>query len=308
MSLYYGADSQTRTTFEVPSRRIPRDFRPAAGVGHMRFFEYITARLRAARPADLAGSEVPAFWGRYLNEGNDPDLGPLTGAEAQEIFSMSDGRCRILPIYNGVWRRRDKLTGPHARSNGRASAKQAISMASGMNPRIPPTVRLYADLERWRVSREWFIGWMEVMQASEYPGIGGFYGHPSVWGSGMRHGVRVYEGWSRNLIPAAEQFAVQRLGALTTGLSQFGRGGALPASTVAKVWSNRPYLNRPGQDMRADALFQRHFRPELTPISTMVETVIWQYGANIPFGLQGLATMDMNVAKESAYNEMWAGR
>ena len=306
MTLYYGADSQTRTTVEVPRRTIPAAHRPPAGAPPLRFFEYITNRLRAARPADLANVEVPAFWGRYLNEGSHQRLGPLTGAEAQDIFSMSGGRCRILPIYNGDWRRESMVTGPRARDNGRASAKQAILLASTMNPRIPPTVRLYADLERWRVDSEWFLGWMEVMHRSEYPGIGGFYGNPLVWGSAMNNGVREYEGWSRNLVATAEGFSQQRFGALIAGLAR-GPVAAAPASTVAKIWSNRPYLNTGGQEMRPDRLFQRHFRPGLTPVSTMVETVIWQYGANIPFGLGRFATADMNVAKQTAYDEMWAG-
>lgn len=307
MTLYYGADSQTRTTFEVPARRMPDAHRPAGG-GAQTLYTYITGRLRGARPRWVEESQLPRFWGRYLNRGDHRDRGPLTRDEANDIFVMSGGRCRILPIYNGSWRRQDRVTGPNARHNGRRSAEEAIDLASPGNLGIPQTVRLYADLERWRVDREWFLGWMEVMYQSDYPGVGGFYGNPAVWGSFWRerNGVRrrVHEGWRRNLGPAAERFGDRQFDAVIDALSR--RDGAIgPSSPVAKIWSNRPYLNQPGTEMAAGTMYPREFRAEVTPASFMVETVIWQYGAQIPFGLNGFASVDLNLAKESAFNEMW---
>lgn len=273
MRLFWGVDSVTPANAEI---RTPQRYVNAGEPPRQKLFEYVTRRVRQ-----------PDFWGRYLNEYRSG----VTADEVSEIHRMSHGNCRVLPVYNGPHRTSIELNGPNAHRAGVNAAREALRLAGELD--MPHGVRIYADLERWLVGAEWFRGWFETMYASPFPAVGGVYGNVQVqWR---------LEGWRAGFDAALGAFADSTFDQLLGDLAGRGRS----KSTTAFIWSNRPYLTQPGAEPPQNMLVQTTFRPERGPLNFVSDTVVWQYGPNVPLRFSA-PLVDLNLSTDAGYAEMWA--
>lgn len=262
INLRWGVDSYSAANQQI---RTPQSFVSSGEPNHQSLFEYVSRRVRE-----------PDFWGRYLN----PYRYGITREEANYIFSASEGRCRILLVYNGPHRSAPDLIGRNAHRNGVLAATRAIQLASAIGAR--PSTMIYADLERWRAVTDWFRGWFETMATSRFLGVGGVYGNVQVQNRA--------EGWRDSFVQAITDLQ--------------STGGNLKLAS-AYIWSNRPYLTRPGRDWAAADIFQSRFAPARVPANSGSETVIWQYGPNVPLGYRA-PLVDLNMSTERGVKAMWS--
>lgn len=335
----WGVDSKAQTTFSFPVRNIPRRYRNGRSVrDEITWHKYVEERLTLHAPTTLRQCRFPEFWARYLNETTSRTMAPLTKEESRQIAIASESTCRILPIYNGRFRNGDRgdLTGSAARENGRKTAENAAKLATDLE--IPHSVRLFVDLERWRVSEDWFLGWFDQMCNEPYVGGGGIYGNVEVWGTAIYYDHRTIANhritrsryatlsddekqlYRRTTVRSGFNRTLQSAAARVLGVTDEGDPGATeaspalehapadPAENCATVWSNRPYLGHiNGNNARREdysRLFEMQFRPVQAPESHLYKTEIWQYGAQLNLGTS-LATIDMNMCTEAALNEMY---
>jgi hypothetical protein len=240
-------------------------------------YDFVTAQVQA-----------PAFWGRYLKSGPNQ-------LSQSEVGYLRARRCRIVPIFNVS---RASLSGPGALNAGRADAQDAIVLAQQFG--IPARVRIYADLERWRVDPAWFRGWCEGMFASQYAGMGGFCGNPQVPNLPT-------EGWAGRMDAGSATVAGGAFATLIGNLAS-GRPAGKPANMF--VWSNRPLLGQPRTDLPPGRVIPNSFRAApVGPLALLADTVIWQYHMNTHLG-SGHAPgshgiVDLDLATDRGYAEMW---
>jgi hypothetical protein len=272
MTLYWGVDSSAYRANSELSRG--RDSRAR------RLFEYVADEVQA-----------PSFWGRYLTPGRN-QLHP------DERDYLGQRGCRILPIYNVP---RASLAGATAEAAGRQAANDACTLARSFG--IPSGVRIYADLERWRVDPAWFRGWCATMYASEYAGMGGVYGNPAVPN-------RATEGWGGRVDAGTSAASSDLWPEFIRNLAA-GRRVSKPANLY--IWSNRPLLGTPRTDLPASRVVPRSFdasRP--VTLAPLADTVVWQYHMNTHLGSGHAAgshgIVDLDLATERGYAEMWAVR
>ncbi|MFO8232916.1 MAG: hypothetical protein R6U20_09635, partial [Longimonas sp.] len=114
-------------------------------------------------------TEQTEFWGRYLNDNH-----AATRLRTDEPGFLFSRNCRLLLIFNGI---RSQPHGTDAnRRGGESAAHRAIAQAGRYNIANPSQVRIYLDLEGWRLAPGFLEGWWQVMYASPYAGAGGLYG------------------------------------------------------------------------------------------------------------------------------------
>ncbi|MBI4904644.1 MAG: DUF1906 domain-containing protein [Acidobacteria bacterium] len=268
---YWGVDSVENADHNI---RTQQEFIRAGDPPRQTFFEFVTRRV----------GRQPAFWGRYLNR--HPSC--LTKTEADYLHRHN---CRVLLVYNGVHRHAADLVGQAAYRNGARAAEAAADIAATLG--VPSSVQIYADIERWRADAAWFRGWFETMHALRRAGLGGIYGNV-----GLRQSRA--EGFRDSLGQGSEQVA-----------HDYGAPGhptptrAAPPDAIVQVWSNRPYLNNVGHDFSTLNYTPPSFQPEVAPPDVHCETVVWQYGANVPLHTEGRHYVDFDLCTERGRQSMW---
>jgi hypothetical protein len=245
MGAHWGVDSVT------PANR---------QVGGRYFFDIVADRCRTA----------PEFWGRYLNTYSYA----LTVAEKNFLLCR---KCRILLVYNGP--SRSPLVGAGSHAAGRNSATAAIALAQGLGI-SDSRVRLYADLEGWPTSAEWFRGWCEVMAASPYAGLGGIYGNASAHWS-----------WPANATAGAQNAVDARFNALVSDIV----AGRTSKTLDLHFWSTRPCLAQNHPLPPVNRIIPPTFRPSPPPPTgfRFTRTVLWQYRLNVTGITGGLVDLDL---------------
>lgn len=327
MSLHWGADSVTPLDSEIRVRRGVR----------RRLYEHVAETVRP-----------PAFWGRYLNDDTRKVNGTrvlrnaLRRTEVEYVRALGENRPKLLLVYNDRdFMRPGYVSGntrvdarQDAERNGALAAENAILRADDMQ--VADNVCIYADLERWSVSREWMTGWMETMYRSRFYGCGGLY-----WNVGINS---VQRNWRNAVLAGFDEKAT-----LSKDYDlQFDRmierirraDPATPWETwrplnrrfEINVWSNRPYLNSRMRERtnaagevteRARGLDRwRHsagapnrndirwvperFEPNRPPQDFLSNTCLWQFGANMPVGTETRGLIDMNLATDHGLASMWS--
>jgi hypothetical protein len=224
---------------------------------------------------------MPEFWCRYLHTCPNVCEG-LTREEAKFIFTRSDGKCKILPIY-----RNNNKAGPLVwgdRDAGRADANNAILTAL-REIHVPGGVWIYADIEpEKRCNPDWFLGWWERMLHSPYGGRGGVYANP---------------------LKTAE-FVQPYCKALSLASPDDLFGQALQSFPddhirARYIWSQE-ITNRsvkPG-------FIPSEFSPKVVPCCRGM-TVLWQYGLGCfaKHTGDGMALCDLDLADDLGYSTMW---
>ncbi len=277
MTLYWGVDSSYHPA-DSPVRA-PRSSKPIP------LFDYVT---------QWAG-RMPDFWGRYLN-GNEIRLTP---GEADFIFRQSGGRCRILLVYTGI---RDGHR--ERRQDGVHAANQAIQRADALG--VPSGVRIYADLEGWRVGREWILGWWETMYQSRFAGSGGLYGRaaelPRRTRTGAREVPRPAAGsWAANAAAAEDRFADWTAPSASDLAGQI-LAGTRQKSVTPYIWSNMP---RQMGDPPAGQVIPTAFGA-IGPAGVLLEVAVWQYRLGCPLGTHAHhGLVDLDLATDRGYADMW---
>ncbi|RMF83964.1 MAG: DUF1906 domain-containing protein [Nitrospinota bacterium] len=286
----WGVDSswyQVNQVVTVPERFYrPGEQRPVREP----LFDYVTRRA----------GRSPEFWGRYLNDNHPPSR--LRPDEPEYLFTRG---CRLLLVYNGI--RRQPSPGRRGRREGEKAARNAIRLARGYH--VPQGVRIYLDLEGWFVQPEFLEGWWDVMYDSPYAGAGGIYGRGAEVRRRRRSPMpdlrrRPYSrGWAQRVLTAEDRVAERRWPGLLTDLVT-GRHSK-PYSVF--IWTNTPRQ----VDKRSDTPPGAEIIPPsfggVGPVgSLLTDTVIWQYrfSAFWERGRHG-GTVDLDVALELAYQEMW---
>ncbi|NNG03052.1 MAG: hypothetical protein HKM95_03005 [Inquilinus sp.] len=270
---------------------------------------------------------APDFWCRYIGGGNS-ELQP------DEVPFLRDRNCKILIVFNG---RRDARAvdadsnRPRDRQRafqfGRDAAQRAIDRADNrtgaLGVRVPDGVRIYADLEDWRVHPEWIRGWFDRMRTARFAGAGGIYGRPyrimerpdldrlglDPLGTRVRRedlrrrwrddgppfAQRVEDRFGGSLARASADYQQQELDALM-------RGDLPAADRVSRfVWANEP--RRYGDPEPGEDVFPPTFSPG--PADAGCQVVVWQYRANCfrrPGTRHGL---DLDYAQPAAFRQMW---
>lgn len=279
-------------------------------------FEHVT---------NLAG-EPPRFWGRFF--GSDG-----TQVRPDEIRYLHQRNCRVLLVYNGVRNARrinqaanTPAANRTAYGHGKRAARFAIRRVEAFAQHdlaVPSSVRIYADLEDYRVHPNWLLGWFDTMQISRFAGAGGLYGRPyrlmerpELEDIGIpRLGTRVAAEHRRARYdpndPAFEQQVDDHLGpSLAPGSGPHRRaelealmlGDRATATGRSRyMWVNEP--RRPGEPGPDEDIFPPTFSP--ARIGGGCQAVIWQYRANcfVPDGSQ--YGVDLNYAAQTAFDEMW---
>jgi hypothetical protein len=223
--------------------------------------------------------------------------------EPHELHRLSGGRCRILPVYNGI---RSAPRGAAAGlGGGRQAARETLRLARERS--IPVHVRLYVDLEGWIVRPEWLLGFWGVMANSEYVGMGGIYGR----GAEVRVEPGSYRpreqpttrssGWARRISSAESRYFEQNWSDFE--FLQPG-GGPQADRTSCYIWSNTP--RRVGELPPGAPIVPAGFSPVGPVGSTLTETVVWQYRFNCFWGANtSRGYTDLDLANERGYREMW---
>lgn len=248
LDAYWGVDSANTANHKV-------------GVaGHPTLFEYVTDHCGMA----------PEFWGRYVG-----GKFSVTKAEADFIFKESDGKCRILVIYNGATNSTSSLQGGY--NAGVHDAQKAIAGADAAG--VPAGVMIYADIEPgWKTTSEWFKGWWDGMFRSKYAGMGGVYENPLPWN--------------------APNFSTPYINALK-GDSAFIFQD--PPAKYRFLYSQQPQKGcvKPG-----DIKFGFH---PAEPTGLAGVTVLWQYAIDcLKVGGSKWGLVDMDLADEQGYALMWS--
>ena len=244
----------------------------------------------------------PHFWGRYLSM--------LT---APEVAFLGARNCKILPIKNGldsVMRRGLK--------EGLQAATDAATAATALG--IPNGVVIYADIEpNWAPSRDFLLGWMLGISASNY--TDGFYMNP--------------QPNSPFLAPYKDAFDVRdAIATATASGATFGDAAASAISTYAAVaplfpalssltafktswlWSAYPqtpnFADYRGCPTSPEAM-HRAFTPIIAPTNGAA-TAVWQFKINcLPFpppkdihdAPTGPGQIDNDLATLDGFAAMW---
>lgn len=301
--IFFGVDTQASANGPRPyqGRRMTR-------------FEYAVERI----------GERPQFWGRYL--------GPPGEIQPQEVRYLHGQGCRILLVYHGP-RHAERVNhldnsavaNRRAYHFGESAARRAIQrtevLAQG-GTRVPDGVRIYADLEAYRVHPNWFLGWFDVMSQSRFAGAGGIYGRPyrvmerpELEDIGIpRLGTRVRQERLRNRFdprnPALSQPVEERFrpgivrgseGYRRAELDALMLGNRAAANRLSRVlWVNEP--RRYGEPDPGEDIFPSTFSPARV---AGCRSEVWQYRANCfrpPGARHGL---DLDYATRAGFSEMW---
>lgn len=331
MTLKWGVDSVTPLDQRIRVRR---------GVTR-RLYDHVCEHVRP-----------PDFYGRYLNDddvrqnrGDRIRRSRLRASEIDFLRGLAGHKPRLLLVYNDQNFMRQRFTqledpavqGEEAQRNGTLAAEDAIArlraIAREADVPVPQNVCIYADLERWQVSRGWMAGWMDVMYRSSFYGCGGLY-----WNVGLNY---IQEDWAETVIGGFEDvqddYAGLRRATAFRALDQTVLHGLLDTIPIHKrasinIWSNRPYLNvrlrarrnddgeviepsrgldrwlrNAGAADRNDINFipEDFDRVHQPPENFLSNTCVWQYGANMPIGTQTRGMVDMNVATAHGFASMW---
>lgn len=286
---FYGVDSLLPADKFIS---VPGAMNPLGGALSQRLFDFVRCRLEVEKYYKDIWGRMPNFWARYLNNYNFKDGTPrhLTAAEASFISGRRG--CRILPIYNGPHRRQADLVGANAYENGVSAANAAVSIASNIG--VSHSTVIYADIERWAVSADWYQGWCATIYRSSYAAMGGIYGNAAV--------------------PATTQHLAAGIGAAIAELTENGDINHAKRCYV-QFWSNRArngrYLNSVsastfiGSDLDDEKVFPTSFEPATPPSSRFVGTNVFQYAAQYTLG-HSKALVDLNICKAEAFRTMWA--
>lgn len=291
---HWGVDSswyQVNGNVRVPTAYL----RPGeAGPVEEPLFDYVTRR---------AGRR-PEFWGRYLNDNH-----PQTRLRPDEPQYLFDRECRLALVFNGI---RSQPHGPDAsRTGGEAAARRAIVQAGQYNITVPSQVRIYLDLEGWTVTPDFLEGWWSVMHASQYAGAGGIYGRGAETQLRQDGYLRDLNqrpfsgGWARRVTTAEQRIEAQQMDSLLDELVSSGQGSE-PYSIY--IWSNTPRRYDRNHDTPPGTQIVPSAFGAVGPVgSLLTRTVIWQYrfGAFWERGANG-GTVDLDLALEAAYQNMWA--
>jgi hypothetical protein len=114
---------------------------------------------------------VPDFWGRYIGGRYS-----MTKEEVRYIFEQSEGKTRVLVIYNGAWDGYSSVQGGFR--EGSNDAQRAVCAATDLD--VPPGVRIWCDIEGgWSPKAAWFEGWWAILRQSSYES--GFYCRANAW-------------------------------------------------------------------------------------------------------------------------------
>ena len=292
-----------------------RSDRPLPGGARTPYFDYV--RNQAGEP--------PQFWGRYIGTRG-------TQIRPAEVQFLHQRTCKILLVFNGLRNATRVHFADHsqagdrrARAYGEAAARRAINSANGFGAHgtpVPDGVRIYADLEDWRVHREWLQGWFEVMHNSRFAGAGGLYGrphrqmeHPGLEAFGLsRLGSRV------RAEHRARNFDLNRLALVQNVEDHIGpelapgsgrhRNAELEAlmlgdrATAGRhsrfLWANEP--RRGGEPASPDEMFPPTFSPAR---ARGVQSMIWQYRMNCFVPRNDRYGVDLDYAAQAAFSEMW---
>ncbi len=236
---YWGVDSllPANTTNHVP--------------GGKTLYDFVKSKERA-----------PDFWGRYI-VGSKGQV--LTKAEVQFLLAR---KCRILPVFNGISAARIK----GGRAVGREHAKAAIAAADGL--KIPDYTYIYANIEwDWEPSKEWILGWWDVMYRSRFGGVGGLYCNPAPFNGHLNK-------------------------PLAAAISEAKRTGMMVnVPYMCPLFSSGPSK---GCGANRKTLKYAPFRSPAHPNGS----VIWQYAINChKSGSHGL--FDKDLANARGYRTMW---
>lgn len=286
----WGVDSYSPADTVV---HVPNRYRRAGETRHVheRLYDYVTRR---------AGRE-PRFWGRYLNKHHPSGL---KENEADYIFRRSSGRCRVLPVYNGL--RGQPARGHRGRDDGEAVADAVIETATEYD--VPPGVCIYLDLEGWTVQAEFIEGWWQRMRASPWGEAVGIYGR----GAEVRHvrggyaprpGRHHSSGWARRIDAAEQDVADEELEELVDAIAE----GEAYRPNKHFIWSNTPRRVDSSHDTPHDAQIIPHSFAAAGPVGAMLsETVVWQYRFSAFWQRNAhRGTVDLDLARPAAYAYMW---
>ena len=247
----FGVDSVTQANADVTVVGRP---------GTFKFFDIV---------AEKAGSP-PNYWGRYVGRTERN----LTPTEAQ--YLRGEKNCRILLIYGGT-----TSTTVSTEQHGINAATRAIAIVSDPNGLAVPRgkkVCIYCNLEpSWSPKREFFKGWFDTMQASDY--VGGVYGNTGPYDQTMGD-------FNTEFCAAYAAYSSVRAGLL---------------------WSHRPSFTQ--------CKFRRSvFNPRRPPCP--IPTVIWQHSIECSVGPDssdatrvddgGAARVDPDLATALGFEKMWA--
>jgi hypothetical protein len=244
---YWGVDSVT-----APDHKL-------SIAGHPTLYEHITK---------LAG-QMPDFWGRYIGGHY-----AITAKEADALFDLSGGQCRILLAYNGATNTHTSVGG--GRAQGIHDAGKAVKAAKHVG--VPPGVMIFADIEpNWHCTQEWFEGWFQGMFASQYGGMGGVYENPLAWNA------RNFRDPYIKAVQGDSPFIFMD-----------------PPSKARYLWSQQP-----NKGCKFPRQIDFGYIPA-EPAGLSGVTVVWQYAINClkpTGGKWGL--IDMDLANDLGYNVMW---
>ena len=241
----------------------------------------------------------------------------VTENEIRYIHERSGGRCKMLLVFNNIEERGCSERGEAGYQRGWADAFNAVFAARQL--RVPASVRIYGDVEGWAVSGEWLWGWCDYMDRSEYASMGGLYGRGRELrvprGQTYLQYERTHRRYMRRRLelprPREEYPEIAAGRAIAAAGPMQGprriptlsgvRRGPNPAlrRSISSI-NSRLYFwtNMPRGECNWQLTADSHFMG-LGP--TGAHTVIWQYGPNC----HG-ERLDLNVATEMGYADMWA--
>lgn len=255
-------------------------------------YDYIADQIRA-----------PEFWGRYINWGETSHAAGkrLRSEEIRYIFQRSargGTNCKILIIYNGIRGQGGCQTrGRQGYHTGWMDAWKACAYARNIG--VPAGVRIYGNIEgRWLVSRDWLRGWWDFMDRTEFAGLGGLYGRPAELGPYRDQLRRAME---KDFLPHARMYPPGRF-SMNISRARKERWASQTPRPPVKTFSDQFHIwsNTPKHECSAAA---NDIPTGFFAVGPMnATTVIWQYGYECMRGY-----VDMNIATEQGYNDMWAG-
>jgi hypothetical protein len=238
-----------------------------------------------------AGGTIPDFWGRYVLVAKAPTASnpypqvPLSRTEANYIFSAGNGQCRILIVYNGL---NNSKPPPAAKGkpptrfpgsvqgtfdDGKADAQDAINVARNCGVPEDRNIMIYGDIEDdWKVSKDWVLGWWDVMFRSNFRGAGGIY--------------------------------------TNTNLPSFTRPyqDALAASALTAtrlLWTTQPFKGC----VMPSKIISTFPGPTFSPAGAATfprQVAVWQYGRNCHLAPNSqIGYYDVDLANQDGFDSMW---
>jgi hypothetical protein len=238
-----------------------------------------------------AGGTIPDFWGRYVLVAKAPTPSnpypqiPLSKTEASYIFSAGNGQCRILIVYNGL---NNAIPPPAVKGkpptripgsvrgtfdDGKADAQDAINVARNCGVPEDPNIMIYGDIEDgWQVSKDWVLGWQEVMFKSNFRGSGGIY-------------------TNTNLPTFTTPYKDALAAATNTGLKL--------------LWATQPFKGCVMPSNIKSSFPSPTFSP--AGAATFPNSVaVWQYGRNCHLAPNSqIGYYDVDLANQTGFDSMW---